>query len=108
LIEKEYYKYLNETKTECDLAAGNDKTWALAMFEKAASPYHYWKEAQLLANGQPGKKELLTEKQAATIRDFIGKHEELNDELKQSVDEITKEDASKLIGDWIKRFIKKQ
>ena len=106
-IEKEYYQYLNQIKTECDLAAAGDKTVALAMFDKAASPYHYWKEAQLLGNGQPVKKELLTENQKNAINSFIKYHPELNTEVKQPVEEITKDDASKLIGDWMKRFPKK-
>ena len=103
-IEKEYYQYLNQVKTECDLASAGDKTVAMAMFDKAASPYHYWKEAQLLANGQPVKKELLTEKQAGTIKSFINYHPELSSEIKTPVEEITKDDASRIIGDWMKRF----
>jgi len=103
-IEKEYYQYLNQTKTECETACPGNPTWAMAMFDKAASPYHYWKEAQLLANGQPTKKELLTEKQAGTIKSFMNYHPELSSEVKTPVEEITKDDASRIIGDWMRRF----
>jgi len=107
-IEKEYYQYLNGVWQESLAHAANDKELAKIFFEKAASPYHYWKEAQLLANGQPVKKELLTEKQASTIHNFLDKHPELRDELKGcKVEELSKDDASVLIGDWMKRFFKK-
>jgi len=104
MIEKEYYQYQNQVWQECLIAAGNDKELAKIFYDKAASPYHYWRENQLLANGQPTKKELLTEKQAGTIKSFMNYHPELSSEVKTPVEEITKDEASKIIGDWMKRF----
>ena len=104
-IEKEYYQYLNQVWAESLTAAANDKEQARVFFDKAASPYHYWKEAQLLSNGQPGQpKPKLTPKQAETIRSFIKNHPELAKEITQNVDDINKEDASKIIGDWMKKY----
>lgn len=114
--EKEYYQYLNKVKSDCELAAGIDKSvrqpdliqWAQLMFDKAASPYHYWKEAQLLKPGEQPKPKMLTDKQKSTIDNFLDKHEELWDELKgKKPEELTLEEASKLIGDWMNRFVKK-
>ncbi len=38
----EYQEYLNKIKLECLQWAGGDKDWAIAMFDKKATPYYYY------------------------------------------------------------------
>ena len=108
-IEKEYYQYLNQVKKDCETACPDNPEWAYRFFEKAASPHHYWRETQPQQPGQPPKQtEKLTDKQKTTIDNFLDKHEELWDELQnKKVEELSKDEASRLIGDWMRRFIKK-
>jgi hypothetical protein len=113
MIEKEYYQYLNQIWSECLTAAANDKEQAGEFFDKAASPYHYWKESQLLKPGEQPREELLTDKQRGAIDNFLNSHEELCDELETKYghtgkpEELTKAKARVILDDWIHRFIKK-
>lgn len=112
-MEKEYYQYQNQVWQECLIAANNDKELAKIFYDKAASPYHYWKESQVLKPGEQPTEELLTDKQKGAIDNFLYSHEELWDELETKynhtgeVDELTKAKARVILDDWIHRFIKK-
>jgi hypothetical protein len=69
-IEKEYYQYLNQVWSECLIAANNNKDTSVVFFDKAASPYHYWKEANLFTEQKkqgPMVTVTLTDGEAKTI-----------------------------------------
>lgn len=88
-IEKEYYQYLNQVWTESLTAAANDKERAKTFFDKAASPYHYWKEANLF-NEQKKQGPMVT----VTLTDGENKTIDHKDQIKKEAFKWNKENYS--------------
>jgi len=100
--EQEYIKYLQEQQKNCLAATGNNNAWAIAMFDKVASPRYYWEQAQnTREQPQQDTMPMITEKQKKAIQNFIHFKPELEDELTGQIDNLTKTEASEILEKWI-------
>jgi hypothetical protein len=92
-LDKDYFKYLNKVKKECETAAAEDAHWAQLFFEKTAKAYYYWEQEQ---QGNPNP---ATENQKNTLRKLQGE-DKLSGDV--DIDKLSFDEAhgllDKLIG----------